>query len=246
MKKIIEVRVPDIGDSKAVPVVEVLAAVGDRLSLDDIILVLESDKATLEVPIGAEGRVLELLVAVGDEISEGSLIAKVGSISAHPESIEPSASGVTTPAIAALTEEVMTSLFDICVPDIGDSQQAPVVEIPINVGDILSADDVVAILESDKAAMEVPAETEGRVVEILIKVGDEVGEGCSIARVEPTAAQVDIPVTSVAQPPAPAAHSEVYVRHQTQLPSQGQPVYASPSIRRFARSLYRAGGRNGF
>ncbi len=73
----IEVKVPDIGDFKNVPVIEIPVKPGDVVKLDDPLIVLESDKASMEVPSPAAGKVLEILVKMGDKVSEGSLILKL-------------------------------------------------------------------------------------------------------------------------------------------------------------------------
>ena len=69
-----EVRVPDIGDFSDVPVIEVHVAPGDTVAVDDPLLTMESDKATLDVPSPVAGTVTELRVAVGDAVSEGTVI----------------------------------------------------------------------------------------------------------------------------------------------------------------------------
>ncbi len=73
----IEVKVPDIGDFKNVPVIEIPVKPGDVVKADDPLIVLESDKASMEVPSPAAGKVLEILSKVGDKVSEGSLILKL-------------------------------------------------------------------------------------------------------------------------------------------------------------------------
>ena len=71
---VIEVKVPDIGDFKDVPVISILVSVGDTIAKEDPLIELESDKATMEVPSPAAGKVKEIKVAEGDTVSEGSLI----------------------------------------------------------------------------------------------------------------------------------------------------------------------------
>ena len=74
MSNVIEVKVPDIGEFKDVPVIEVLVQAGDSVKAEDSLITLESDKATMEVPAPAAGTVKELKVKVGDKVSEGSLV----------------------------------------------------------------------------------------------------------------------------------------------------------------------------
>ena len=69
-----EVRVPDIGDFTDVPVIEILVAPGDTVGVEDPLVTLESDKATMEIPAPVAGVVTQLQVAIGDRVSEGSVL----------------------------------------------------------------------------------------------------------------------------------------------------------------------------
>ena len=71
---VIEVKVPDIGDFKNIPVIEVLVKPGDSVKAEDSLITLESDKATMEVPSPVTGIVKELKVKVGDKVSQGTLV----------------------------------------------------------------------------------------------------------------------------------------------------------------------------
>ncbi|TXN39808.1 biotin/lipoyl-containing protein, partial [Methylobacterium sp. WL7] len=77
MSAALQIALPDIGDYRDVPVIELLVKPGDRLAVDDLILSIESDKATMEVPSPVAGTVRELLVAVGSKVSEGTPILVV-------------------------------------------------------------------------------------------------------------------------------------------------------------------------
>ncbi len=77
MGQLIEIRVPDIGDFKDVAVIEVLVRPGDSINPEVPIVVLESDKATMEVPCPAAGVVREVLVALDDKVSEGSVLIRL-------------------------------------------------------------------------------------------------------------------------------------------------------------------------
>ncbi|HMU18161.1 MAG TPA: hypothetical protein PKC95_12020, partial [Thauera aminoaromatica] len=77
MSQLIEVKVPDIGDFDAVPVIELFVKVGDTIAVDDAIATLESDKATMDVPSPAAGVVKEVLINLGDKVSEGTVLIKV-------------------------------------------------------------------------------------------------------------------------------------------------------------------------
>lgn len=150
----------------------------------------------------------------------------------------------------------MTDLIELHVPDIGDFKDIPIVEIPVSVGDRIEEDDTVIILESDKATLDVPATTAGEIVELLVSDGDLVSEGSVIARLRvsaganaPKAAPETAKPVSVLQTPsaeatptpkpainapAPATASQAAIQPSV---SVGTPVYASPSIRHYARTL---------
>ena len=82
MSQLIEIKVPDIGDFKNIPVIEVLVKPGDKIEKEDSLITLESDKATMEVPSPVAGVIRELKVKPGDKLSEGSLILTLESAAA--------------------------------------------------------------------------------------------------------------------------------------------------------------------
>ena len=77
MSQIIELKVPDIGDFTDVPVIEVFVKAGDVIKVDDALVTLESDKATMDVPASTAGTVKEVLVKVGDRIAEGTVVVRL-------------------------------------------------------------------------------------------------------------------------------------------------------------------------
>ncbi|MDA0181793.1 dihydrolipoyllysine-residue acetyltransferase [Solirubrobacter phytolaccae] len=104
-----QVLVPDIGDFDDVPVIEVLVSVGDEVAAEDPLVVLESDKATMEVPSPSAGKVTEIGIAVGDKVKEGSAILTLevsGANGAAPEAETAPAGAVAEDAKAAETEDV--------------------------------------------------------------------------------------------------------------------------------------------
>ena len=100
MSAAIEVKVPDIGDFKDVPVIEILVRPGDSVQAEDPLVTLESDKATMDVPSPVAGTVTEVRLKVGDKASEGTTVAlvRVGAAAAAPVPATPSVA--TTPAAA--------------------------------------------------------------------------------------------------------------------------------------------------
>ncbi len=246
MSQLIEVKVPDIGDFDAVPVIELFVKVGDTIKVDDAIATLESDKATMDVPSSAAGVVKEVLVAIGDKVSEGSVLIKV----------EASGAAVAAPAPAAAAPTAAGGVVEVVVPDIGDFDAVPVIELFVKVGDTIKVDDAIATLESDKATMDVPSSAAGVVKEVLVALGDKVGQGTVLIKVEATSASAATSVVSgtaaavapaAAASAAPLADGGPTASAPTSMPvaspaapsavTLGGKVHASPSVRAFAREL---------
>lgn len=264
MVRLEDVQVPNLGEFKNVPVIEVLVAEGDHVDKDAPLVTLESDKATMDIPAPFAGRINDLMVAVGDTVSSGDLIMV---IEVEVTSTE------TRPAVAAaepaqrqldLTEDrardatppapTGDAARDVAVPDIGDFSEVEVIEVAIQPGSVVAPEDPVITLESDKATMDVPAPFGGRVQDVRVSVGDRVSEGTIIARVVPSSA-TDAPSRSPTAPDTttPAAttaraepHTEPAAQQQPMPPPTLPPPveraglakpHASPSVRRFAREL---------
>src|SRR3954468_19569551 len=219
----IEIRIPDIGDFKDVPIIEVHVKPGDTVAVEDPLLTLESDKATLEVPCPQAGTIGEVKVKPGDKVSEGDLIVMLeaeGGAAIPPkerlrEDAAPSAgdaqAGYGSPAGAYESIEVK-------VPDIGDFKDVPVIEILVKEGDEIGTEDPVITLESDKATMEIPAPAAGTVGAIRIKVGDRVSQGDTImtlrtqaeAKPNGAAATMPTPASTLAGKPASAVAGDIH------------------------------------
>ncbi|WP_299130006.1 dihydrolipoyllysine-residue acetyltransferase [uncultured Amaricoccus sp.] len=226
----IEVKVPDIGDFKDVPVISVMVKPGDTVSKDDPLLELESDKATMEVPAPEGGTVKEVKVKEGDKVSEGVLILLL-------ESAQATAAAPSTPAAPAPAAGGGT--IDVKVPDIGDFKDVPVVSVMVKVGDTIAKDDPLVELESDKATMEVPAPAAGKVTAIRIKEGDKVSEGSVILVLESAGVAAAAPeaVAPVAAASAGASSDRKPTAADVASATTGGQPHASPSVRKFAREL---------
>jgi pyruvate dehydrogenase E2 component (dihydrolipoamide acetyltransferase) len=223
MSDTIEVRVPDIGDFKDVPVIEVLVKAGDRVKKNDSLITLESEKASMEVPAEADGVVQDVTVKVGDKVSQGSPILVLGSAAAQP----PKTAAPETPAVLTLSEAI-----EVRVPDIGDFKDVPVIEVLVKPGDRVKKNQSLITLESEKASMEVPAEADGVVQDVKVKVGDKVAKGTPILVLSSAAPP---PGPKPAEPPS-AERPQPQAQAQTPAPNRGI-VHAGPSVRRFAREL---------
>ena len=238
MSETVEVRVPDIGDFKDVPVIEVLVKPGDRVKKNDSLVTLESEKASMEVPAEAEGVVQDVKVKVGDKVSQGSPILVLSSDAASPKAPEtPKTSASSKPPDAPSA----AAAIEVRVPDIGDFKDVPVVEVLVKPGDRVKKNDPLITLESEKASMEVPAETDGVVQDVKVKVGDKVSQGSPILVVaasgtQPPRAAEPSPAGDSTKEPAAAAKPEPQPENAS-APPRGGIVHAGPSIRRFAREL---------
>lgn len=113
---IIEVKVPDIGDFKDVPVIEVLVKVGDTVKAEDALVTLESDKATMDVPSPASGVVKELKVKLGDTLSEGSLVLLLEAAAAEPAAAPVAAPAPAAPAAPAKVAAPAVSVASLLTP----------------------------------------------------------------------------------------------------------------------------------
>ena len=252
-----EIRVPDIGDFDAVDVIEVLIKPGDSVAADQSIIVLESDKASMEVPADSGGTVEQVLVKVGDKVKQGDVIAVLAesataSAPAAKEADAPVAKEADTQvaAQAAAPAAQAGSEQDIVVPDIGDFDAVDVIEVNVKVGDTVTAEQGIITLESDKASMEVPAEVAGTIVALHVKVGDKVSKGSVIARLAssasvaapavafaPAPAATPAPAAEPAPAKAPAAAAQPAASSGKVDEAAFAKAYASPSVRRFAREL---------
>ncbi|MEZ0602326.1 dihydrolipoyllysine-residue acetyltransferase [Paraburkholderia sp. IW21] len=219
MSQAIEVKVPDIGDYKDIPVIEVLVKAGDTVEKEQSLVTLESDKATMDVPSSVAGVVKEVKVKVGDNVSEGSLIVVLEGADAAAPAPAPAAAAAPAPAPAAAASG--GGLQEVKVPDIGDYKDIPVIEVSVKVGDRVEKEQSLVTLESDKATMDVPSSAAGVVKEVKVKVGDNVSEGSVIIVLEADGA--------AAAPAAAPAHKQEPAEKPSDAPAVPSPAPASPS-----------------
>ncbi|ENV9431774.1 TPA: dihydrolipoyllysine-residue acetyltransferase [Neisseria gonorrhoeae] len=229
---IVEIKVPDIGGHESVDIIAVEVKAGDTIAVDDTLITLETDKATMDVPADAAGVVKEVKVKVGDKISEGGVILTVETSAAAAEAA-PAAAAEAQPAPAAAGGATV----QVAVPDIGGHTDVDVIAVEIKVGDTVAEDDTLITLETDKATMDVPCTAAGVVKAVSLKVGDKVSEGSAIIEVETAG--------SAAAAPAPAAQAAA----PAAVPTSASPAaakideaafakaHAGPSARKLAREL---------
>ena len=266
MSQIVEIKVPDIGGHENVDIIAVEVKAGDTIAVDDTLITLETDKATMDVPADAAGVVKEVKVSVGDKISEGGVILLVES-GAEASEEEPAAAEAPkaeeakaeAPAAApaqAAAPAAAGGTVTVAVPDIGGHENVDVIAVEIKVGDTVAEDDTLITLETDKATMDVPSTAAGVVKSVLIKVGDKVSEGSAIIEVEVAGGAAAAPAPATEAPkaaeaapapaqeapkaaaPAPAASAPVAAFGSTPVDEAAfAKAHAGPSARKVAREL---------
>ncbi|MBW3927594.1 dihydrolipoyllysine-residue acetyltransferase [Neisseria meningitidis] len=242
---IVEIKVPDIGGHENVDIIAVEVKAGDTIAVDDTLITLETDKATMDVPADAAGVVKEVKVKVGDKISEGGVIFTVETGAAAAEAAPAAAEAQPAPAAAPVAAGGAT--VQVAVPDIGGHTDVDVIAVEIKVGDTVAEDDTLITLETDKATMDVPCTAAGVVKAVFLKVGDKVSEGSAIIEVETAGSAAAAPAPAAqAAAPAPAAAP---VPAAAAAPAPSAPAaakideaafakaHAGPSARKLAREL---------
>ncbi|MDH3491020.1 MAG: dihydrolipoyllysine-residue acetyltransferase [Gammaproteobacteria bacterium] len=254
MANSIDIVVPDLGDFENVEIIEVLVAPGDSVAREDGLITLETDKASFDVPAPEGGVIENLTVGIGDTVSTGDVIGRM--------TVQVSDTVVITPAMAAEPTGETTMLAvpagerrksggkqTLVVPDLGEFDEVEVIEVHIAPGDTVAVEDPLVTLETDKAAMDVPAVVAGTIESVLIKVGEKISAGASLAIIDavadqgpdiaPAAAKPD----ATPQPPAPSAApgKPAPTAAATTLPKIEEAgfakAHASPSVRKLAREL---------
>ncbi|MGE6328012.1 2-oxo acid dehydrogenase subunit E2 [Psychrobacter pacificensis] len=274
-----DIKAPDLGVDSA-EVSEIMVAVGDVIAKDDNIVLLESDKASVEVPSSAAGKVTKINVAIGDQVSEGMVLIEVESADASDDN-DDTAEEVTDSEQAddnnedapveddADAEEATDDAGEgasttHALPDIG-VDEAQVAEIMVSVGDTVSADESILLIESDKASVEVPAPEAGVVEKILVNAGDTVANGqdfivikaagtpkakpkADTAKTEDKADKPAPKTESKSQPaptgepkqaPAPTSTAAPAGKKlsEAEVNEKSVDVYAGPAVRKLARQL---------
>jgi pyruvate dehydrogenase E2 component (dihydrolipoamide acetyltransferase) len=301
-----EIRIPDIGDAEDVEVIEILVKAGADVAVDEPLIVIESDKASMEVPATAAGKLKKIAVSIGDKVREGQVIAVVDSVgpgaqaaptppkseanqttrkseASQQRQAEPKAGATETTRAAtqdaveapkkspkptltaddAPTKETppRKHMLEVRVPDIGDAQDVAVVEIAVKLGQSVAADDLLVVLESDKASMEIPAPVAGRIASVDVADGAKVEEGSLIVVIEtaesaapskahepeladetPQTAPPDDEAVSTAVRSETSTETKASGEEQVEAPTPAEAppsgtVYAGPAVRRLAREL---------
>lgn len=258
MSDLIQVIVPDIGSDDDVDVIEILVNIGDTVAVEDSLITVESDKASMEIPSSHAGVVKAIQVNLGDKVRQGSLVLE---LDAAQDAVATQASAEVEAEASSAAESpaaVAAETITVKVPDIGDVHDVDVIEILVQEGDIIELEQSLITLETEKASMEVPSSHAGVVKRILVKVGDKVSEDTDILELEvstagaataPAKVEGAAPATQkIASAPAAAAPAVAMASEPLQresptasfadanVPLRNLP-HASPSVRKFAREL---------
>lgn len=279
-----EVTVPDLGDVESVEVIEINVQPGDAVEKEQTWVVVESDKATLEIPSPADGKVDSVKVSVGDQIRQGDLLGTMEVAGEGSDKVADKDSGKEAASddadakaetkagtdqketekpseqkSAAKSSGGQEQEITVPVPDIGGAEDVEVIEINVEEGSELQAEDTMIVLESDKATMEVPCPQAGTVTHVLVKVGDKVSEGTEILKLkvqggadasaaaeskpEPAGAKQSKQPESSQQPAGEsgkthkAAASATAPAAASAAGKSGKAVHAGPAVRRLGREL---------
>ncbi|TVT33040.1 dihydrolipoyllysine-residue acetyltransferase [Marinobacter vinifirmus] len=259
-----EIKVPDLGGADEVEIIEIIVSEGDSVAEEDPILTVESDKASVELPAPAAGKITKITVKVGDKVKEGDVIGMLsasgdagGSDDAEEDKPEEKAeeksearSEDSKPAPkkkksgGSRTEVVK-------VPSLDGFDDVPVIEINVAEGDTIGEDDPLVTVESDKATMEIPSPYAGKVGKILVKEGDKLSEGSDLLEMtieddgddEDEAADSGDSAKAESQASKPEKKdSKPEAAPQPQgstyePPAPGTKVHAGPAVRKLAREL---------
>lgn len=243
------VLVPATGNEGELEVIEVSVAVGEKVEIDQTIVVLESDKATVEVPSTKAGIVDSIAVSVGNKVKEGSLLICVNEIQASGQTIE---NKVEEKLETNEQDIVANSLHNsqvskLVVPELGGADQVEIIELNIEEGQKIEKDQTILVLESDKASMEIPSSMAGTILQLRLKKGDKVSAGDIIAEIElidtdnphsmnKQTEKVSLPIEKESKSYAhPETNEVIKEGKQTIGTSNSGDVHAGPSVRKFAR-----------
>ena len=254
------ITIPDLGGAESVEVIELCVSVGDSVEQEESLVVLESDKASMDVPSPVDGAVVKYLVAEGDTVKVGDAIAEVETAEAQAvaepavETPEPEtvvAEAVTPDPVSeepTVSSESSTTEQIALVPDIGSDDKVELIEVSVAVGDQVEEGETLVVLESDKATMDVPSTLTGTVVSIIAKEGDKLGTGDQVAVIEVTSGASAVAEPAVAEPavaptqsapaaPAVPAKPAAPAAVSTPVANDSSDIYAGPSVRLLAREL---------
>ena len=241
---ILKVKIPSLGDIEQVEIVEICAAVGSEVKEGDALLVIESDKASVEVPSPCDGILDSLEVAVGDVVSEGAMIGIISRLDQTladdkdiPDELQDGSvenyEGTSGPSKSS--QEENERIIDLRVPDNETLNGATVEEIFVKIDEQVKVDSVVVILDAATAKVELPAGCSGRIHDLSVRKGQTVRVGdkiCSVSNQKVASlSQLTLPPSSAITEGATEQTDERFES------ARKEDVYAGPAVRRLAREL---------
>lgn len=255
-----EFKLPELGENiETADVVGVLVAVGDKVEVDQSLLEIETDKATVEVPSEVSGVIKEIKIKEGDQAKVGQVLFVIdaeGEVAAEPAEVKvevatPVAEEVKEDVAEVKTESALPAggLVEFTLPELGENiETADIIKVLVAVGDTVEVDQSVVEIETDKATVEVPTEVGGVIKEVKVKDGDTAKVGQVILVIESTTSAPAPKVTpakvEAAQPVKIAPVAEVSKPIDETKPAianvraiDQRIVPAAPSVRRFAREI---------
>lgn len=260
MAKTIDIVVPDLGDFDNVEVIDILVSAGDTVEREDGLVTIETDKASMDIPSPENGVIEKLTIGVGDTVSTGDVIGQltmeVGDTVVIAPAIASAPTGDTT-LIATLPnkEQKSRGKQTLVVPDLGDFSDVQIIEVHIKVGDSVEVEDSLVTLETDKAAMDVPAVVAGSIESVLVNVGDTVSEGTALAIIDAVSSEAPVETRKSSEakpaakeiesrpssPPAKVPAKPAATGGSASLPPVDEAgfakAHATPSVRKLAREL---------
>ncbi|WP_066408983.1 dihydrolipoyllysine-residue acetyltransferase [Aliarcobacter skirrowii] len=266
MAKIYDIFIPDLGADKDVDLIDIMVKVGDKVEVEDGLITLETEKASMDVPTTHAGIIKEILVKVGDKANSGDLIARVEALEENSNDEVKSETVVAkkeeikeevvtqTPTQFVKEQSIQSVVEEVRVPDLGADKDVDLIDIMVKVGDIVEADHGLITLETEKASMDVPAPFGGEIIELFVEVGQKINSGDLIAKIIKTVVvENKVPTPAFQAPTTPtkvekvtpttptlqevAARSSDIEEESKVLSKKATKVYASPSVRKIAREF---------
>ncbi|WP_323589492.1 dihydrolipoyllysine-residue acetyltransferase [Aliarcobacter butzleri] len=267
MAKVYDIFIPDLGADKDVDLIDIMVKVGDKVEVEDGLITLETEKASMDVPTTHAGIIKEILVKVGDKVNSGDLIARVEAQDdsnadepkvevATPAKVEEPKEevvAVQTPTQFVKEQTIKSVVEEVRVPDLGAEKDVDLIDVMIHVGDVIVKDYSIITLETEKASMDVPAPFGGEVIEIFVEKGQKINSGDLIAKVIKSVVIEDkVPTPTFAANATPTKVEKVASSTPTiqevaaisiekedskVLSKKATKVYASPSVRKIAREF---------
>ena len=266
MAKIYDIFIPDLGADKDVDLIDIMVKVGDKVEVEDGLITLETEKASMDVPTTHAGIIKEILVKVGDKANSGDLIARVEALEENSNEEVKSEANISkkeeikeevvtqTPTQFVKEQSIQSVVEEVRVPDLGADKDVDLIDIMVKVGDIVEADHGLITLETEKASMDVPAPFGGEIIELFVEVGQKINSGDLIAKIiktvvvenkvptpafqtQTTSTKVEKVSSSTPTLQEVAARSSDIEEESKVLSKKASKIYASPSVRKIAREF---------